>query len=274
MKNYIEIIPLCFILFYALVAVKFELQMLQQNSYRNKRYIRWLTGNPVSPNRIFVLAMAVLAVCFPANMLWTSLAALLLAILGWRILRTKYKKPLVFTARATRLYVLSVVLVIGLTAGSVFIFRDMAVGIVVAVLFSFFSFAVVIASNLLLVPVEKVINRRYYNDAKRILAGMPGLTVIGITGSYGKTSTKHYLYRILSEKYNVLMTPGSYNTTLGVIRTIREQMKPYHNVFIVEMGAKQQGDIKEICDLVHPSVGILTAVGEQHLESFKTIRNV
>ena len=70
------------------------------------------------------------------------------------------------------------------------------------------------------------------------------------------------------------MTPGSYNTTLGVIRTIREYLKPYNQVFIVEMGAKQKGDIKEICDLVHPSMGIVTAVGEQHLESFKSIENV
>lgn len=70
------------------------------------------------------------------------------------------------------------------------------------------------------------------------------------------------------------MTPGSFNTTLGVIRTVREQLKPYHEIFIVEMGAKQSGDIKEICELVHPSIGIITSIGEQHLESFKTIENV
>ncbi len=103
---------------------------------------------------------------------------------------------------------------------------------------------------------------------------MPDLRVIGVTGSYGKTSTKHYLNRILSEHFDVMMTPGSFNTTMGVIRTVREYLKPYNEVFIVEMGAKQPGDIKEICDLVHPSVGIVTAVGEQHLESFKTIENV
>ena len=70
------------------------------------------------------------------------------------------------------------------------------------------------------------------------------------------------------------MTPGNFNTTLGVIRTIREHLKPYNEVFIVEMGAKQLGDIKEICDLVHPTSGIVTAVGPQHLESFKSIENI
>jgi UDP-N-acetylmuramoyl-tripeptide--D-alanyl-D-alanine ligase len=103
---------------------------------------------------------------------------------------------------------------------------------------------------------------------------MPNLKVVGITGSYGKTSTKHYLHRILSEHFSTTMTPGSFNTTLGVIRTVREYLKPYDEVFIVEMGAKQPGDIKEITDLVHPSAAIITAVGEQHLETFKSIENV
>lgn len=122
--------------------------------------------------------------------------------------------------------------------------------------------------------MEKAINSRYYKDAERILASMPDLKVVGITGSYGKTSTKHYLQRILSEEYETLMTPGSFNTTMGVIRTVREYLKPYTQVFVCEMGAKQPGDISEICRLVHPSVGIVTAVGEQHLESFKSIENV
>ena len=137
-----------------------------------------------------------------------------------------------------------------------------------------FSFLFLFGSNIILAPVQASINNWYYKDAKKIIEGMPNLTIIGITGSYGKTSTKHYLHRILSEKYNVLMTPGSYNTLMGVIITIRRDLKPYHNVFIVEMGAKQNGDIKEICDLVNPKYGILTAVGGQHLETFKTIENV
>ena len=72
----------------------------------------------------------------------------------------------------------------------------------------------------------------------------------------------------------MLVTPGNFNTLLGVIRTIREQLRPYHQVFIVEMGAKQNNDIKEICDLVHPTIGIVTAVGEMHLETFKSVENI
>ena len=145
---------------------------------------------------------------------------------------------------------------------------------IVAVLCAILSHVITLVSLWALQPVENAINKKYYDEAASILASMPGLKVVGITGSYGKTSTKHYLNRILSEKYNVIMTPGSFNTPMGVIRTIREMMKPYNDLFIVEMGAKNIGDIKEICDLVHPQMGIVTAVGPQHLESFKTIENV
>lgn len=127
---------------------------------------------------------------------------------------------------------------------------------------------------LILAPVEKLITGWYVRDAARRLREQPDLKIVGITGSFGKTSTKNFLYRILSERYNVIMTPGNFNTTLGVVRTIRESLKPYHEVFIVEMGARQTGDIAEICNLVHPHCGIVTAVGEMHLETFGSIENI
>ena len=123
-------------------------------------------------------------------------------------------------------------------------------------------------------PVEQAIDRHYVQDAARILRQMPELTVIGVTGSYGKTSVKYFLNTLLSSRYNVLQTPGNYNTTLGVVRTIREYMKPFHEIFICEMGAREIGDIKEICDLVHPDHGIITSVGPQHLQSIHTIENI
>ena len=122
--------------------------------------------------------------------------------------------------------------------------------------------------------MEKAVDRYYINDAARILHEMPDLKVIGVTGSYGKTSVKYFLNTLLSVQYNVLHTPGNYNTTLGVVRTVREQMKPFHEIFICEMGAREVGDIKEICDLVHPDYGIITSIGPQHLQSFHTIENI
>lgn len=174
------------------------------------------------------------------------------------------KVKFVFTPRMRRLAAAEAGLFILLSVASVY-------GAVACVVLSPF---VMLLCDILLKPVEKHITMGFYKDAKRILASRNDLIIIGVTGSYGKTSTKNYLYRILSEKYNVLMTPGNFNTTLGVVRTIREHLEPYHQVFIVEMGAKQTGDIKEICDLVHPTIGIITAVGEMHLETFGSFENI
>ncbi|MBR4868051.1 MAG: UDP-N-acetylmuramoyl-tripeptide--D-alanyl-D-alanine ligase, partial [Clostridia bacterium] len=94
------------------------------------------------------------------------------------------------------------------------------------------------------------------------------------TGSYGKTTTKFIITRLLSEKYTVTVTPESFNTPMGVVRTVREKMKPGTEIFVVEMGAKKVGDIKEICDLVHPTCGVITSVGPQHLETFHCVENI
>lgn len=260
-----------------------DLMMLQQNSYRTERYRKWLSTSGDSTSLIRLSGLVIFFVAL-ASSLFGHLAAALMAIFAviniYRLKSRKYKKPLVWTARARRIYAVAIVLSVVIAAlAAIFIGKgdlqnSIYVGAVTLMGLYCASHGVIISANFLLQPVEKAINRRYYNDAAARLASMPSLRVIGITGSYGKTSTKHYLHRILSEKYDTLMTPGSYNTTLGVIRTIREQLKPYNEVFICEMGAKQPGDIKEICDLVHPTAAIITAVGPQHLESFKTIENV
>jgi UDP-N-acetylmuramoyl-tripeptide--D-alanyl-D-alanine ligase len=100
------------------------------------------------------------------------------------------------------------------------------------------------------------------------------LIKIGVTGSYGKTSTKFILETILKEKYNVLATPESYNTTMGNVKVVRNMLKPEHEVFISEMGARYKKDIWEICDIVNPKYAIITSIGPQHLETFKNIDNI
>ena len=123
-------------------------------------------------------------------------------------------------------------------------------------------------------PVEKLISELYFRDARRKLLSMPDLIRIGITGSYGKTSVKFILDTILSEKYNVLVTPSSFNTPMGLTRVIRSSLNAGHQVFLAEMGARHVGDIRELCRLVHPTMGVLTSVGPQHLETFKTLDRI
>lgn len=257
--------------------MKRDLMMLQQNSYRNERYRRWLStsGDTTSWVRLLALVAAMaMGIRQVPDSFKCALAMIPLLINIFSLMNARYKKPLVWTNRAKRIYVTAMILCVVIIVAGWFIYHDLYLISFLTVALYVCSHIVIMAANIVLRPVEKHINDGYYNDAARILKSMNELTVIGITGSYGKTSTKHYLHRILSEKYNVLMTPGSYNTTMGVIRTVREMMKPYTEVFICEMGAKNIGDIKEICDLVHPRIGVVTAVGEQHLESFKSIENV
>lgn len=100
------------------------------------------------------------------------------------------------------------------------------------------------------------------------------LTVVGITGSYGKTSTKEFVASILSEKFSVLKTSGTNNTPIGIAMTMLEKLKPHHEIFVVEMGAYKRGEIRELCQIVRPGIGILTAVNTQHLSLFGSLENV
>jgi UDP-N-acetylmuramoyl-tripeptide--D-alanyl-D-alanine ligase len=104
--------------------------------------------------------------------------------------------------------------------------------------------------------------------ARNKMKSYPNLLTIGITGSYGKTSTKLILDWILKTKYKVVSTSGSVNTSIGVARTILKKITPEVEIFIVEMGAYKTGEIKKICNLVHPRIGIVTGINTQHMELF------
>ncbi len=260
-----------------------DLMMYQQNSYRPERYRRWLksSGDTTSGWRlcgIFVFLFVLMPLV--PHTFGIGAASVFSLSSALSLMRRKYKKPLVMTPRAKRIYTTAMFCGAIVCTAGVLLFGGEGIdnhlfALTDTLLLCYCaSHMFIFAAGMILSPVEKSINEGYINDAKRILSQMPELKIIGITGSYGKTSTKHYLYRILSEHYETLMTPGSYNTTMGVVRTVREMLKPYHEVFIVEMGAKQVDDIAEICRIVHPQRGIITSVGPQHLESFKTIENV
>ncbi len=256
--------------FFLLIA-KYDIHMFQLSSYRYSRYFRWLVpGNIISQKRFIAFMMLVPALV--PNYVGVGFATGI-TIGAWAVAwREKFKTPLVYTMRVKRLFATNILLFVAITALALLFATEWATVIIAATLL--LSNFLMLLANLVNTPIEKAINRHYYNDAKRIIDSHKGLIIIGVTGSFGKTSTKNYLASVLAEKYNVLVTPGNFNTLLGVIRTIREQLRPYHQVFIVEMGAKQNNDIKEICDLVHPTIGIVTAVGEMHLETFKTVENI
>ena len=127
---------------------------------------------------------------------------------------------------------------------------------------------VLLAAHAIL-PWEDAVATRFLVEADRRMRGYPG-RVLGITGSYGKTSTKYVVADLLAPRYRVLKTPAGVNTTMGITRVVREELRDDHEVFVVEMSAYGPGEIREVCDIVRPSLGILTAVGVQHLERFGT----
>lgn len=126
---------------------------------------------------------------------------------------------------------------------------------------------------LLAIPIENLIKKRFISKAKKKLKNFSGKK-IGITGSFGKTSTKNYLYQILKEEFDVCATPKSFNTPMGVCKAILENLKETDDFFIVEMGARHAGDIKFLADFVGVDFGILTPIGSCHLESFGTIEKI
>lgn len=128
--------------------------------------------------------------------------------------------------------------------------------------------------NFINLPIERLINHKYLNQAKEKLMANRNLIKIAITGSYGKTSTKNIINHILEESYLTTSTPKSYNTLLGITRTINEHIKPNTEIFVCELGTNHIGEIAEMSRFLNPHIACITEVGAQHLETFKTIDNV
>lgn len=248
-------------------------QMFQQSSYFLSRYTGWLK-TAFSFRSVMALiwfAGAAVAVVSDRGWIFCLLGAVsLIRIFLAKGDRKKAIKKLVITARVKRFFAVGGILTAGTLVGAIFcryVFL-LTAGFTLGIPF-LLLFAALIAK-----PIEAAIARYYVNDAKRILQAHKNLKVIGITGSYGKTGTKFILARILSEKFNVVATPESFNTPMGVVRTVREKLTAPTEIFIAEMGAKKKGDIEEICRICEPVLGIVTSVGPQHLDTFGSIERV
>ncbi|HPR91485.1 MAG TPA: UDP-N-acetylmuramoyl-tripeptide--D-alanyl-D-alanine ligase [Candidatus Paceibacterota bacterium] len=122
-------------------------------------------------------------------------------------------------------------------------------------------------------PFDHAIKSRIVGKAKLKLTEAPRLKIIGITGSYGKTTFKEALKTVLEEKYRVLATPENKNTPIGLSRLILDDLGPAFEILIAEMGAYRVGDIKTLCQIAKPDIAVLTGINESHLERFGSIKN-
>jgi UDP-N-acetylmuramoyl-tripeptide--D-alanyl-D-alanine ligase len=228
---------------------------------------RFLLSYPV-----FVRSIAAIAAAFiPLNHAGTMAALIgaLLAVDGIRIVVLAFRHQLfrpIPTAKAILLIGTALVL-----EGILFARADdwSIIPILLIIRFYLFSALVIIARF----PTEAVKRARIRN-AERALKRRPRLLVIGVTGSYGKTSVKTMLAHILSGAFRVIATPEHTNTDIGIASFILRTDFTGVDIFVVEMGAYRIGEIQVICDMTHPTIGILTAINEQHLSLFGSMRNI
>lgn len=266
-----------------------EFHMLQLNGYKTPEHSWWMRKNYKRYIFPFFLYIAQFV------LLWTDVSVLTAAAFSLLNLSIaisnkpgkKFKKPFVLTARVKRMlttFFIIIAAVFGLAIAvgmqrckcgdlEPFLFNAPLSFILVGSALYLTPILVPLA-NLINKPIEKAIQNWYINDARKKLASMPSLHKVGITGSYGKTSMKFYLSELLNSQYETLKTPESFNTPMGVTITVRRDLKPTHEYFICEMGARRVHEIKELCGIADPHDGIITSVGPQHLETFGSIKNV
>lgn len=253
------------------LSLKYNLHIFQLNYYMADTQIKWTLKNWKKFLFLFLLNIICIIGMLFLNKMGMILTIVLLLINILMVIERNVKKKIVFTQRIIRLFVTNYLILCIL--GIIFrnnsnLFKAIILGINAMIPLY------IILINYINIPINKCINQYYVNDAKKILKNMPNLKIIAVTGSYGKTSTKNYLAKILSTKYNVLYTPGNYNTLLGITRTIRNDLKPTHEVFVCEIGIDRVGQMEKIIDLIHPDYCMITAIGSQHLETFKTQENI
>ncbi|RZK98623.1 MAG: UDP-N-acetylmuramoyl-tripeptide--D-alanyl-D-alanine ligase, partial [Rubrivivax sp.] len=258
------------------------LQPYQQEEYDSPRLLKWWMEKRAF-DRYATLG---LLIALPFGLIQPE-APLLTAAL-WFIYRARQepdptvtgKKTLNLTPRATQIWLLASLMAAtatGLIAVLPYMLpslpRAAMLQVALAILLVQALPFALIKANVLLTPFRAVQNRRYLQQASAILGNLKP-TTIGITGSFGKTSTKYILNHILGGQAPALATPGSVNTPLGIARVVREQLQPHHQYFLAEMGAYGPGSIARLCKLAPPSIACITAVGQAHYERFKSLETV
>lgn len=281
--NWIIFVTVCTSYFYLIVKSKKAMHMLQQNLYNmNHRYVKWIIKNPIS---VFIsfdfLSVMFMILAFYLNQeLWLILSSVIY-VLGFFLIRMKdekekvhEKKPLVVTKRVLRLIFTTSVLYLIPSILICFYKESSLLFLLILGIMVYFVYFILWITNILNKPIEKCVYYYYYLKATSKLKKMSQLKVVGITGSYGKTSSKNILSDILNVKMIAHPTPQNLNTEYGLMITINNHLDKFDEVFIAEMGAYKCGEIRTLCKMVHPSYGILTSIGTAHLESFGSEENI
>ncbi len=281
MKTYfiISIIISCAYMF---LKSKKSMHMLQQNWYNEgNRYLKWIGTNY---KKVF-LTYDLCFVMFFIMILFKPIVSIILFATTYVIIYFLYnknvsleqsKKPLVIRSRIKRLYItmftlyfISILLIVINYNSDMIPYYYVIFGLLI-----YLNYFFVYISNIINVPVEKMVFNHFKRKAKNKLDGMTNLKKVGITGSYGKTSCKNALNDILNVKLNSYASPKSFNTMNGLMITINNNLDKFCDVFIAEMGAFERGEIKTKSEFIRPQYGIITCIGTAHLESFGSKENI
>ena len=271
-------------LIYIFYKSRTSLYMLQQNLYNeNDRYLRWIKR---STDRVYNIIDFL--PFFLSIFIFITKESFIMEMIYWIItllyikgIYDEYKKngdnqnkiKFVITNRIKRLY-MTEFLIIGLLFVLLILTNFSGFILVLLSLVMSLLYYYIYIVNIINKPIEKLVYYYYFNKAKAKLKDMNRLSVVGITGSYGKTTSKNILAHILSAKYITRPTPKNLNTPYGLMITINNYLDKFDEVLIAEMGAYVPGEIKNMCEFVKPKYGVLTVIGEAHLETFKTRENI
>lgn len=267
-------------------------RFFQIEEYMNGRFLRWWGGHffSVLPTlaligfMVLMVAAGLAKVSISDQPVWQVIGLIAVAVVIYPRPDAEVKKPLRLTGRVKRLLFGAFLLALLSMIALAWVIQSMNISSDLLRILSLhgagmglFVIAPVflIGGNWLMYPVEELLRRRFINSARDVMKQL-NPTVIGITGSYGKTSTKRFVEEILNGRYKAYATPKSYNTLMGICLAINNDLKDDYSTdyFIVEMGAYIRGEIERICQLTPPQIAIVTALGPQHLERFGTLENI
>lgn len=271
------------------------LGILQSCGYSGKKFFGWARkkNNLIFTRHslltlLLLMSSAGISFLFAFVNEWAAIIGcasyiIFLIVYTWADNKVALKTPVVATPRFKRLYII-LIFIIAVLAYFAIVLLNFADAVWGNRFFNILRYVPLSLFPLLMIPLttfanlcskvyEVPRNKKYVKSAKAKIGANP-LKVVGITGSYGKTSTKQILVEILSKKYRVLSTPRSHNTPLGLALAINNNDLNNFDIFVAEMGARHLGDIEELCQICPPDYSIISGICPQHLESFGTIENV
>ena len=271
-------------LIYVFYRSRNSLYMLQQNLYNeNNRYLKWIIRNKEKcfcaiDFLPFLLSIFTFFTKESFVMETIYLSITLIYIIGiydeYKYnLNKQVKIKFSITSRIKRLYITEFI-IIGLLITFLLLTNFSGIFLVLLLLTVACNYHFIYLVKLINTPVEKMVYYYYFKMAKDKLKNMNNLNVIGITGSYGKTTSKNILSHVLSSKYITKPTPKNLNTPYGLMITVNNHLDKFDEILVAEMGAYVKGEIKTMCDFVKPKYAILTTIGEAHLETFKSKDNI